>query len=408
MQRGDEELEERLKRELNLDNRVISLSGPSKSGKTVLVQRVVDDPDGLLMVPGSKVEKLEDVGDHILNELGIPDSVEVRKMASQTFSERLEGSVKGLLGFLSGKLTGGISQSTITEASRTETQDRNGISQAVEELESRDIVLFIDDFHYIDRDVQKKIAEIAKDAMNQGLTICIALVPHRGDDLQRANSDLRGRVWNLEIGYWNKSDLKEIAEKGFSKLNISVNEQFIEKIAEEASGSPQLMQQMCLEACRVKGIRLERKQETELEFDTEDITKTLTRVVDATNHQSTVEILDRGPKTRGKERNQYEFDDGKEGDVYRCILRAIKNSSSLSIEYGNLKRVIDDECVGSSPTGSSIISSCEKMDDRLKEEFPDERYLEWDPAKKVLSIPDPYLLFYLRWSDWENKLDRSF
>lgn len=296
VQRGDEELEERLARELNLDNRVVSLSGPSKSGKTVLVQRVVNDSEGLLMVPGAKVNKLGDVGNHILNELGIPDSVEVRKMAGETFSERLEGSVKGILGFLSGKVTGGTSQSTISQSSRTETKNRKGISQAVEELESRDIVLFIDDFHYIDRDVQEDIAKVIKDAMNQGLTICIALVPHRGDDLQRANSDLRGRVWTLEINYWEKEDLKAIAEKGFYKLNIRTTDRLTEKLAKEASGSPQLMQQMCLEACRVKGIRLERKEVEEVNFTDEEITRTLTRVVDATNHQSTGKFLTEAQK----------------------------------------------------------------------------------------------------------------
>ena len=154
---------------------------------------------------------------------------------------------------------------------------------------------------------------------------------------------------------------------------------------------------------KIEGVGNDRK--AEIKFDQGDVEDTLTRVVDATNHQSTVEILDRGPKTRGKERNKYTFKDGLEGDVYRCILRAIKENSSLSIEYARLKTIIDQECIDGSPTGSSIISSCEKMDDRLKEEFPDERYLEWDPAKKVLSIPDPYLLFYLRWANWESKLE---
>jgi hypothetical protein len=407
VQRGDKELEQRLERELNLSSRVVSLSGPSKSGKTVLVQRVVSDPEGLIMIPGAKIEKMDDVGEHILDELGIPDSVETRRMANEQLSEKIEGSVKGLLGFISSSIKGGMTQSKITETSRVKTHDRNGISQAIDEIKNRDIVLFIDDFHYIERDVQRRIAEVIKDAINQGLTICTALVPHRGDDLQRANSDLRGRVWSLEIDYWEKEDLKKIADKGFSKLKIDFPEAAKEKFAEEAAGSPQLIQQMCLEACRLKGIRLRRKSVEKIEFDKEDIESTLSRVVDATNHQSTVEILDNGPKTRGKERNEYNFHDGKSGDVYRCILRAIRRNSSLSIHYDKLNELIDQECAGSSPTGSSIISSCEKMDELLKSEFPDERYLEWDSTKEVLSIPDPYLLFYLRWSNWESRLDRD-
>lgn len=38
------------------------------------------------------------------------------------------------------------------------------------------------------------------------------------------------------------------------------------------------------------------------------------------------------------------------------------------------------------------------MDKLALERFPDERALSWDATKEVLDIPDPYLLFYLRWS----------
>jgi hypothetical protein len=33
-----------------------------------------------------------------------------------------------------------------------------------------------------------------------------------------------------------------------------------------------------------------------------------------------------------------------------------------------------------------------------QEKFPKERAVDWDEQKQVLDIPDPYLLFYLRWS----------
>jgi hypothetical protein len=32
------------------------------------------------------------------------------------------------------------------------------------------------------------------------------------------------------------------------------------------------------------------------------------------------------------------------------------------------------------------------------EKFPNERAIDWDDQKQVLDLPDPYLLFYLRWS----------
>jgi len=32
------------------------------------------------------------------------------------------------------------------------------------------------------------------------------------------------------------------------------------------------------------------------------------------------------------------------------------------------------------------------------EKFPNERAIDWEEQKQILDIPDPYLLFYLRWS----------
>jgi hypothetical protein len=32
------------------------------------------------------------------------------------------------------------------------------------------------------------------------------------------------------------------------------------------------------------------------------------------------------------------------------------------------------------------------------EKFLNERAIDWDEQKQILAIPDPYLLFYLRWS----------
>jgi hypothetical protein len=32
------------------------------------------------------------------------------------------------------------------------------------------------------------------------------------------------------------------------------------------------------------------------------------------------------------------------------------------------------------------------------DKFPRERTIDWDESKSVFDLPDPYLMFYLRWS----------
>ena len=39
------------------------------------------------------------------------------------------------------------------------------------------------------------------------------------------------------------------------------------------------------------------------------------------------------------------------------------------------------------------------MSKLAQKKFPNERVIDWDEKKQFLELPDPYLLFYLRWSD---------
>ena len=60
-------------------------------------------------------------------------------------------------------------------------------------------VVFIDDFHYIERGVREEIGRQIKAAAEKGIRICTASVPHRSDDVVRSNPELRGRV-NIRLG----------------------------------------------------------------------------------------------------------------------------------------------------------------------------------------------------------------
>jgi hypothetical protein len=119
----------------------------------------------------------------------------------------------------------------------------------------------------------------------------------------------------------------------------------------------------------------------------------------ATDFRSLVDILDAGARTRGTERKTYKFRDGTVGDVYRVVLRAIaENPPQLAFPYPELLERTANVCVGESPVGSSVTGTCLYMAKLARDKFPLERAIDWDETKQVIDIPDPYLLFYLRWS----------
>lgn len=70
-------------------------------------------------------------------------------------------------------------------------------------------VLVIDDFHYIEPEVQKYIARTLKTELFHGLKAVILTLPHRSDDAIRLNPDLIGRTTVIDIAPWSLDELKK-------------------------------------------------------------------------------------------------------------------------------------------------------------------------------------------------------
>jgi hypothetical protein len=224
-------------------------------------------------------------------------------------------------------------------------------------------------------------------------------VVHRGDDLVRANPELRGRVHAIDIKYWRPADLKQIANAGFAELNIEIDGAAIERLVQEAAGSPQLMQLLCLHTCFVLNARTRSLKAQTVTMTSDQVKSVFEQVSAATDFRSLVDVLDAGPKTRGSERKVYQFTDGSSGDVYRAVLKAVASDPPrLAYSYDELLTRTAAICVGEPPVGSSVVGTCLHISKLAHEKFPSERAIDWDEQKQILDIPDPYLLFYLRWS----------
>jgi hypothetical protein len=300
--------------------------------------------------------------------------------------------VKGEAG---GSVKGEVTGETGTEAVR----ERRGLTQVVHEIGNSDFVVLIDDFHYMDRVVQTEVAKTLKEAVRLGVKIVTAAVTHRGDDVVRANPELRGRVRAIDLRYWNKDELGQIADTGFAVLNGEVDAKAVDRFTGESAGSPQLMQLLCLQACFVLNLREKTMLKHAVKIDGDLLTKIFEQTSSSTDFRSLVDVLDAGPRTRGTERKTYKFHDGTEGDVYRVVLKAIADSPPrLAFPYQELLERTVKVCSGESPVGSSVTGTCLHMTKLAQEKFPNERAVDWDEQKQVFDIPDPYLPFYLRWS----------
>lgn len=396
--REEQRLEDRLRDALDTPGQIVSLSGPSKSGKTVLVERVVGR-DNLITVTGASIASPEEIWDRVLDWMESPS--ESSREVTWGGTAKAGAEAKGGLslpfvgkGEVAGK--GEIELSRDSAVARV--FRRRGMAQVIDEIKDSEFVVLLDDFHYMPRTVQEEVAKQIKEAARLGVKIVTAAVTHRADDVVRANPELRGRVMAVDLSYWTPGELREIATLGFGLLKMDVSWETIASFASEAAGSPQLMQAICLNACFDLGVRVPLPDLTQFTPPADARRASFERTAATTDFRSLVDVLDGGPKTRGTERRTYKFVDGTEGDVYRCVLKAVAlDPPRLSFDYDEIQERVARVCVGERPVGSSVVGSCSQMA-KLASEFPRERVVDWDETKQVLDIPDPYLVFYLRWS----------
>jgi hypothetical protein len=395
--RDDARLERRLRDALDTPGEVVSVSGPSKSGKTVLIESVVGDE--LIPISGAGIKSGEQLWDRILDWIDAP----VSTGGVTTFGGGLKiaAGAKGEAGipyFTKGSVEGSSAIEGNLAHADSETRERRGMTQVIEEIANSAFVVFIDDFHYIDRSIQADVARQIKAAAAAGVNICTASVPHRADDVVRGNPELRGRVRAVDIDYWQPDELEKIASAGFHLMNLRVNTDAIAKYIIECSGSPQLMQAICLQTCFEAGVREACDSCADLTMDDSCVSKVLEETSTRTDFGSLVRKMHNGPKTRGTERKEFDFTDGSRGDVYRCVLLAIAaDPPCLSIPYNALYKRIEAACMRDTPQSASIYQACGQIAKKALEMYPEQRVVEWE-EDEIVEIEDPYFLFYLRWS----------
>jgi hypothetical protein len=206
-------------------------------------------------------------------------------------------------------------------------------------------------------------------------------------------------VFSIDFDYWKPDVLSKIAYKGFNKLNIAYRQSVVEKLSAEAAGSPQLMQYLCLNSCFELGVREASNDAIDFQDEPSRLSSICRRTALSADYGSVVEKMKEGPKTRGADRKIHVSRYGWQGDVYKLLVKALSlDPPQLTFRYQSLIDRIAATCGHEPPSGSSTTSACFHVA-KIVNDTVGERVVEWDAENDVFDIRDPYLLFYLRWSD---------
>jgi hypothetical protein len=387
----------RLLQDLSAGPCVVSLSGPSKSGKTVFIEKTLGR-DNLIKVNGAGVTSAEVLWVKVLSVIGSP--IKQVDTKAKNFAATLNGKIEGSIPLLAKGEVGssgswGTSDTVAAEAAT------DYINLLVKELGGTNYIIFIDDFHYIARDVQQEIAKQIKEGIEGGVQFVCAAVPYRSDDVLLANSDLRGRAYKVDFEYWNVAELAKIAYAGFEALNINVSSAIIDAFSREAAGSPQLMQTLCLNLCFDTDNEQRSNDAVAIGADLELIARVCRRTTSNNDYSSTVAAMKQGPKVRGKDRNAYVLRETHAAeDVYPLILRAVASDPpQLTWKVNALLARVQSLCLGDQPGSGSVSGSCGHVAS-IANASESRQVIEWDGDRDVFYIRDPYLLFFLRWGNW--------
>lgn len=388
---GNKTIDQKLEKALMMKGNLIFVSGASQSGKKVLCHNVIAD-EKFIDLSGNQIGSKEDFWSHIAEQIPMSDNVTTTTGMQSSQAKIIKGSAKFNAVILGAGIGADTSENAVSTNQVTASRARTE-NQIIRYLIENDKVLVIDDFHYIPKELQLYIARTLKTELFHGLKAVILSLPQRSDEAIILNPDLIGRTTSIEIPLWTIAELKEIAVKGFSLLNLEVSDECINLLAQESISSPQLMQDNCFNLSYTH-INYENVNST---VSYNDVKAAFTETAsNYTHYDKLVKTILHGPSQGQGRRKLYRTFD-KDVDIYELMLLALKADppvSELSLE--EIKDRIADLLITHERIASAVISSTiNKLVNLIKKDMPDLDALEY--RNKTLYILDPFLLFYLRW-----------
>ncbi|NUN63557.1 hypothetical protein HCU40_02070 [Pseudanabaena biceps] len=390
--RDEYQLESTMEDYLDARYKLLSISGSTKSGKTVLVRKTIPKRDSF-WISGGQVIDLNSFWEMVLEKTGGYTSLsETTSNNENTVSGReMTASIKPL--GMGGDLKSQFNESEQHGSSQTLGRTIPSALSAINQLMSHMLPLVVDDFHYIDKSVQQSIVRSLKDPIFEGLPIILITVPHRAFDVMRVEKEMTGRVKQLQIPAWQTSELERIAELGFNALNVHCDSSLIKKMTREAFESPHLMQDFCAALCRANGVR--ETQTKVLKLQEPEDWQTFLRNMASDTSKLAFERLAIGPRQR-TDRIRRTLVNDETCDIYVAILFAIASTgpqTRLSYEdiRSGLRTVLKDEI----PQSHEVTRILEKMSEIARGEIDGEPVVDWDGS--YLYISDPFFAYYLRW-----------
>jgi hypothetical protein len=371
--------------------KLVTLTGQTKSGKTVLARSVLPREE-CVWVDGGTVAAEDDFWQVVLEQLNIFQATEEETGASTSATVAGKGSAGANFIVAKGSAEVGVEVGKTRSQSRTRSRSVSPRVAALGGLKSAQIPIVVDDFHYLPKEAQGAIVRALKQPIFDGLPVVIIAIPHRRFDAVRVEKEMTGRVMAIDVPSWSEEELAFIPATGFQLLNLQIPPELAKRMATEAIGSPHLTQDFCRTSCRMAQVG-----EGNARIDQVDADRVL-RDVAETIGRPIFEKLARGPRQRS-DRIQRQLKDGQEVDIYELVLHALAHlrPGLVSLEYEDLRGAIRDVSATQIPQLHEVARVLKHMASIAANDQSSTPVIDFEEDEKKLHITDPFFAFYLRW-----------
>lgn len=394
--RKEKQLEERVLAAQDFLSKLVVVTGATKSGKTVLVNKVFPQ-DSSIWIDGGAVSDENSFWELIVEKADFFSEMDYAEQDVKLSTIEAGSSVEGNVMVMKGaaNIKGSLGVETVSEKRLKRTITSK--VAAIHRLQFCGIPLIVDDFHYIDKEVQKSIVRALKAPIMHGLPVIFIAIPNRKYDAVEVEREMTGRIENIEMPVWEEGELENIAIQGFDALNVKVSPYLITKLSQSAYGSPFLMQEFCRTLCEKCEIE-EASNEQQSISDKVGICDVFSEIAEHSG-RSIFNKLKRGPRARS-DRKKRLLKKGEQTDIYGVVLEGLKalKPGVESMPYELLRNNIKDVLAENPPQKNEISRVLDQIAKISYTDTSSTPVIDWQRDDDIITVTDPFFAFFLKWA----------
>jgi len=375
--------------------KLVAVTGQTKSGKTVLVRRILP-PEDVVWIDGGTIGQESDFWETVLQQLDLYQVQSTETQDSEGKESQTTVAAEGSMVVASAKTEHSETDNRSSTSAKSVTRTTSAQVAAFDGLRKLRVPVIIDDFHYLPRDLQATVVRALKPLVFEGLPVVAVAIPHRRYDAVKVEKEMTARFVPIQIPNWSTDELLYIPATGFSLLNCNLDRTTLQRMTEEAIGSPHLMQDFCRSIARTYCPET-LKEKTSISVPN-DILESVFRDLAESIGKPIFEKLAKGPRSRA-DRIRRVLKSGQEVDIYQLVLHALAHlrPQLVSLEYEEIRSAIRTISESGIPQLHEVARVLKHMSTIASSDQASTPVIDFDEEEKKLHVTDPYFAFYLRW-----------